>query len=265
MKLFPCLSVQSSYMIAVFHPKLPLIMVVTSHPEHRCPSIHVVSCPAVLYPFEDSDLTTTSLVWRTGDFTSRYIHTLEPRQDMQHISFRSCGSGSVTLDSLYILHESRTGVLYLSISGADVEAATLETACIELEYKPCVFECRTPAGRTVYFGIDESENTLASPGQGHSAPKNRGKIAAAWIRKKLAKSSNSISKSNVNHPENSPDCLFFLRFPDRSGEEPTWVHLELPKGVMLHGISRTSVLSFDDVYGTLLLDDEKGNYIIVQY
>jgi len=61
----------------------------------------------------------------------------------------------------------------------------------------------------------------------------------------------------------SSNCLFLLRMPEESGQEPTWVRLELPDGML--SSSPHSVATFDDIYGTLLLDDRRGNFILVHY
>jgi hypothetical protein len=63
------------------------------------------------------------------------------------------------------------------------------------------------------------------------------------------------------HPSQGPS---YLRIPKGSGQEPTWVALELPEGVVSRG-SKGEPLAFDDTYGTLLLDGVGGNYHIIQY
>ena len=56
------------------------------------------------------------------------------------------------------------------------------------------------------------------------------------------------------------DGPIFLRMPDTPSEESALTRLEVP-----YGVEGSSFVAFDDVYGTLLLTDKMGNYVIAQY
>ena len=58
------------------------------------------------------------------------------------------------------------------------------------------------------------------------------------------------------------NSLAFMRMPSGDREKASWIGLKVPEEVK--GVN-AEVLAFDDVYGTLLLDDAVGSYCIVQY
>ena len=64
--------------------------------------------------------------------------------------------------------------------------------------------------------------------------------------------------------EGTTHAISFLRMPDGTREETSWVNLILPEGLNLRGV-RGEVLAFDDIYGTLLLNCGPGTLYVVSY
>ena len=64
--------------------------------------------------------------------------------------------------------------------------------------------------------------------------------------------------------EGTTHAISFLRMPDGTREETSWVNLMLPEGLNLRGV-RGEVLAFDDIYGTLLLNCGPGTLYVVSY
>ena len=212
-------------MKAGFHSDLPILVVEKWHDLGY--SVHLLNCPSTLPPFAMGNLTDESFQWPTELLVSTPIYTLPEGSSQQYTALRSCGKGPVVLDMISYRFEDSIDLVSLT----HWEQLRPDVTCHRIPDKGFLLPRRTAAGRNVCLGI-----------------------------------SNSESQSQALDPEDfGPDFLYFLRMPDRFRQEPAWVRLMLPDSIELGDMEGQEVLAFDDVYGTLLLDDSMGHYCVIQY